>query len=802
MQNYKNKKMYILKNNKSYILNIKNIEKIIIYASKGLNKTININDIIKETINNMYHNMPIEDIYKACILASKSFIEKDPEYSKLSARILLYEIYFKIFKKKIKNIDINLEHIKYFTKYIKLGIKYNLIDKKLKKFNLKKLAHSLKIKRDLQFNYLGLKTLFDRYFLKKNEKILETPQIFFMRVAMGLAINEKNKNYYAIKFYNLLSSFNFITSTPTLFNSGTKKPQLSSCYISTINDNLKEIFNSIKENALLSKYAGGLGNDWTPVRSLGAYIKGINGKSSGIIPFLKIVNDTAIAVSQGGKRKGAVCVYLETWHLDIEEFLELRKNTGDDRRRTHDINTANWIPDLFMKRVIKEKNWTLFSPSDVPDLHEKFGKDFEITYKKYEKQTQTGIIKLFKIVKAKNLWRKMLSMLFETGHPWITFKDTCNIRSQQQHIGIIHSSNLCTEITLNTNSSEIAVCNLGSINLPAHLINNKINHKKLKKTINIAMRMLDNVIDINYYPVNKTKKSNLNHRPVGLGIMGFQDCLYIKKISYASKEAMKFADNLMEIISYYTILASTKLSKEKGFYKSYNGSLWQQGILPIDTILKLKKKRKKFLNVNLSISLDWDNLRKKILKYGMRNSNCLAIAPTSTISNIINVTASIEPNYGNLYTKSNLSGEFIEINEYLVNDLKKLNLWDKQMINDLKYFNGNLKNIKRIPEELKKIYLTCFEIDPSWLIEAASRRQKWIDQSQSLNIYLSYITSGKKLDEIYKLAWLKGLKTTYYLRSLGATHAERSTLKIGELNKVPIYKKCFSKKIETCEACQ
>jgi ribonucleoside-diphosphate reductase alpha chain len=607
------------------------------------------------------------------------------------------------------------------------------------------------------------------------------PQAFYMRVAMGLALREPNRDERAIEFYNLLSSFDFMSSTPTLFNSGTIRSQLSSCYLTTVSDDLEGIFDAIKENALLAKYAGGLGNDWTPVRSLGAHIKGTNGKSQGIVPFLKVVNDTAVAVNQGGKRKGAVCAYLETWHMDVEEFLEMRKNTGDDRRRTHDMNTANWIPDLFMKRVMEKGYWTLFSPSDTPDLHDKYGQAFEQAYTEYERRAELGEIQSKKL-HALDLWRKMLSMLFETGHPWITFKDPCNIRSPQQHIGVVHSSNLCTEITLNTNDSEIAVCNLGSVNLTAHMENGKLNHAKLQKTINTAMRMLDNVIDINYYAVEKARNSN---RPVGMGIMGFQDCLHIMRVPYASKEAIEFADTSTEAVCYYAYLASTELAKERGKYETYAGSLWDQGILPQDSLKLLAKERGGYLEINTSETLDWSIVRNRIKEYGMRNSNCIAIAPTATISNIINVSACIEPTYQNLYVKSNLSGEFTEINEYLVRDLKALNLWDEVMISDLKYFDGSLAKIDRIPANLREIYATAFEVDPSWLVEAASRRQKWIDQAQSLNIYMAG-ASGKKLDETYKLAWLRGLKTTYYLRTIGATHTEKSTTKTGALNAVAV----------------
>ena len=671
-----------------------------------------------------------------------------------------------------------------------------------------KLGKNLKPERDLQFSYLGLQTLYDRYFIHKNEIRFELPQIFFMRVAMGLAIEEKDREEKAIEFYDLLSSFDYMSSTPTLFNSGTIHSQLSSCYLTTVPDDLKGIYDALGDNAMLSKWAGGLGNDWTPVRGMGAHIKGTNGKSQGVVPFLKVVNDTAVAVNQGGKRKGAVCSYLETWHLDIEEFVELRKNTGDDRRRTHDMNTANWIPDLFMQRVMNSEKWTLFTPNETPDLHDLTGAAFKKRYEEYEKEAKEGKIDVSKEVEAEELWRKIISMLFETGHPWITFKDACNLRSPQQHTGVIHSSNLCTEITLNTSPDEIAVCNLGSINLPNHFNEEgNLDEKKLEKTINTAIRMLDNVIDINYYAVPQAKNSNLKHRPIGLGIMGFQDALYIKELPYSSEEAISFADESMEMVSYYAIKASSDLAVERESYSSYEGSLWSKGILPLDSIEILKKDRgEEFIEVDTSSRLDWDGLRKIVKTQGMRNSNVMAIAPTATIANITGLTQSIEPTYSNLFVKSNLSGEFTIINMHLVDALKKVDMWDEVMVYDLKNLNGSLEEISRVPDQLKKIFATSFEVEPKWLIEAASRRQKWIDQSQSLNLYVSE-PNGKKLDVMYKMAWLRGLKTTYYLRSRSATTSEKSTITNLELNAVNANQgseapEACSILDPDCEACQ
>ena len=775
--------LHALDGGQRIVLDLDHLKGLIDSACLNLGADIKPDPIMAETMRNLYDGVPMDEVYKASILAARTLIEKDPDYTYVTARLLLHTIFKEVLGRDIAPADMAASYADYFPGFIKRGVDAELLDEKLLQYDLKKLGAALKAERDNQFDYLGLQTLYDRYFLHERKTRIELPQAFFMRVAMGLSLNEVDREARAIEFYEVLSSFDFMSSTPTLFNAGTLRSQLSSCYLTTVPDDLDGIYESIKENALLSKFAGGLGNDWTRVRALGSHIKGTNGESQGVVPFLKVVNDTAVAVNQGGKRKGAVCTYLETWHLDMEEFLELRKNTGDDRRRTHDMNTANWIPDLFMRRVMEKGEWTLFSPSNVPDLHDLFGIEFEKAYVAYEDKARRGEIKPAKTVQAADMWRKMLTMLFETGHPWITFKDACNIRSPQQHSGVVHSSNLCTEITLNTSDTETAVCNLGSVNLPRHLKNGQIDHDKLKKTITTAMRMLDNVIDINYYAVKKARDSNLRHRPVGLGIMGFQDALYELRVPYASQEAVEFADKSMEAVCYHAYWASTELARERGKYSSYKGSLWDKGVLPLDTLDMLEKQRGGYVEVDRSASLDWDSLRKKIAKDGMRNSNCVAIAPTATISNIIGVDASIEPCFGNLSVKSNLSGEFTVINHYLVRDLKRLGLWDDVMVMDLKHFDGSLRPIDRVPQEIKLLYATAFEVETTWLVEAAARRQKWIDQAQSLNIYMSGV-SGKKLDDTYKLAWLRGLKTTYYLRTISATQTEKSTVTSGRLNAV------------------
>ena len=770
-------------------LDVERLAGLINDACEGL-EHVSMNEVLEEALKNLYDGVSISDMRTSLVMSARTKVEKEPNYSFVTARILM---------DKIRNEALSFlgvaeestyqEMEKYypeaFKAYIDKGIELDILDPELKTYDLNMLGNAIEYSRDNQFTYLGLQTLYDRYFIHCDDTRYELPQVFFMRVAMGLAIEEEKREERAIEFYRLLSSFDYMSSTPTLFNSGTKRPQLSSCYLTTIPDNLDGIFSAMKDNALLSKWAGGLGNDWTPVRAMNSYIKGTNGKSQGVVPFLKVANDTAVAVNQGGKRKGAMCGYLETWHLDIEEFLELRKNTGDERRRTHDMNTANWVPDLFMKRVEQDKNWTLFSPGETPDLHDLTGKMFEKRYEEYEEKAKTGEMNQHKSVPAKELWRKMLTMLFETGHPWITFKDSCNLRSPQQHAGVIHSSNLCTEITLNTSADkEIAVCNLGSVNLANHMQDGKLDEEKVKKTVSTAIRMLDNVININYYSVDTAKNSNYRHRPIGLGLMGFQDALYMQDIPYCSDDAIEFADRSMELISYNAIYASTELAKERGSYESFEGSLWSKGILPKDSIEVLEEHRgKEYIKVDRSETLEWDKLRKKVKQDGMRNSNVMAIAPTATISNITGVTQSIEPTYQNLYVKSNLSGEFTIVNPHLVKKLKGLDLWDDVMINDLKYFEGSLSEISRIPDDIKKLFSTAFEVEPRYIVESASRRQKWIDQAQSLNLYIGN-ADGKKLDITYRMAWYSGLKTTYYLRSIAATSTEKSTVQQGKLNAV------------------
>ncbi len=768
--------------------------------------------VLNESLKNYYNGITETKMTLSNIMAARSLIEVEPNYSFVAARLLLLHEYREALKTEVNFEQMKEHYALYFPQYIKKAIELELLDPNLLEFDLDFLGRQLDASRDFLFRYMGLQTLYDRYFIHWEDRRMELPQIFWMRVAMGLAGNEgKDKNQMAVEFYHILSTFRFISSTPTLFNSGTLHAQLSSCFLTTVMDDLHHIFKCIQDDAMLSKWSGGLGNDWTNVRAMGARIKGTNGRSQGVIPFLKVANDTALAVNQGGKRQGAMCAYLEVWHLDIEEFLELRKNTGDERRRTHDMHTANWIPDLFMKRVKSNGNWTLFSPNEASGLHDLYGQAFEKRYEEYEALAKEGKLRQHKVVSAVQLWRKMLSMLFETGHPWITFKDPANIRSPQDHVGVVHSSNLCTEILLNTSKDETAVCNLGSINLAAHTTPGGLDHERLKATVATAVRMLDNVINVNYYPTPEARNSNLKHRPVGLGIMGFQDALYIQNFGYASNEAVQFADESMEAISFYAILGSIELAKERGTYPSYKGSKWDRGLLPLDTLNLLEKERGGYLEVNRSSRMDWSVVRREMAQFGLRNSNTMAIAPTATIANIVGVTASIEPMYKNVFVKSNLSGEFTVINEYLVEDLKKLSLWDKEMIDDLKYFDGSVQEISRIPEHIKIKYATAFEIEYEWMMEAASRRQKWIDMGQSLNLYQAK-PSGKKVSDMYMLAWEKGLKTTYYLRSMGATRIEKSTLDVTKYanvvgqrrrdDKGRISQTGTTEPQQDCEACQ
>lgn len=786
------------------------LRKLVVEACAGF-PAVDAEVILADTLHNLFDGVLESDVSKALVLSARTLVEKEPSYSQVAARLLLDTLrreslsFLNLQPIVTTQEEMGRHYGTYFRAYLRRAADLELIDDRLNQFDLDRITAAIKPERDLQFTYLGFQTLYDRYFIHSEDGVrFEMPQAFFMRIAMGLSLSEDNPEARAIEFYDLLSTFQFMSSTPTLFNSGTLRPQLSSCFLTTVPDDLSGIYSAIKDNAMLSKYAGGLGNDWTSVRGLGAHIKGTNGKSQGVVPFLKVANDTAVAVNQGGKRKGAVCAYLETWHIDFEEFLELRKNTGDERRRTHDMNTANWIPDLFMKRVVEDKDWTMFSPNEAAELHELSGMAFEAKYEEYEAKAASGEIKVFRKAQAVDLWRKMLGMLFETGHPWITFKDPCNIRYTNQHVGVVHSSNLCTEITLHTNQDEIAVCNLGSVNLPAHIDENGLNIVQLEKTISTAMRLLDNVIEYNYYSVPQARHSNLQHRPVGLGIMGFQDALFKQRISYASNAAVEFADRSMEAVSYFAIKASTDLAQERGKYDTFEGSLWSKGILPIDSLQMMIDERGEYIQVDQSSTFDWDSLRDRVRTVGMRNSNTLAIAPTATISNICGVSQSIEPTYQNLFVKSNLSGEFTVVNAYLVRDLKERSLWDDVMVNDLSYFDGSVQEIDRVPADIKELYTTAFELDARWLVEAASRRQKWIDQAQSLNLYMKE-PSGKKMDNLYRLAWARGLKTTYYLRSIGASAVEKSAeaASVSEVGTETVEgPKLCSILDPECEACQ
>ncbi|MGW7684668.1 ribonucleoside-diphosphate reductase subunit alpha [Kribbella sp. NPDC054772] len=773
-------------------LDVDRLQVVVAEAAAGLD-AVDPELILNETLGACYDGIAQHEVELALVMAARSYVETEPQYSFAAARLLLDRIRRETLgrvygePRQASQADMTAAYADYFPRYIRVGIEAGQLDPRLAEFDLERLAEAIDPDADLTFTFLALQTLHDRYLLHIDKVRYELPQAFFLRVAMGMALREDDREARAIEFYQLLSSFRFMSSTPTLFNSGTTRPQLSSCFLTTVEDDLAGIFHGIRNNALLAKYSGGLGNDWTPVRGIGARIRGTNGESQGVVPFLKVANDTAVAVNQGGRRKGAVCAYLETWHIDVEEFLDLRKNTGDERRRTHDMNTANWVPDLFLQRVEAGGEWTLFSPDEVPDLHDLYGTAFADAYRAYEEAADRGEIHTFKRVKAVDLWRRMLTVLFETGHPWITFKDACNLRSPQQHSGVVHSSNLCTEITLNTTVEETAVCNLGSVNLVAHLTDTGLDDDLLRDTVRTAVRMLDNVIDVNLYTTPESERANQRHRPVGLGLMGFADALFTLRVPYASEAAVEFADSSMEQISYHAIEASSDLAAERGRYSSYDGSLWSLGILPIDSLDLLHTARGGDVTIDRSTRLDWDTLRAKVLRDGMRNSNVMAIAPTATISNISGVSQSIEPTYSNLFVKSNMSGEFTIANPYLVADLKDRGLWDQVMVSDLKYHDGVLAGIDRIPADLRELYATAFEIDPLWLVKAASRRQKWIDQAQSLNLYMAK-PSGRALDGLYRSAWRFGLKTTYYLRSQSATHVEKSTLQgtDGRLNAVPV----------------
>ncbi|MCF7812738.1 ribonucleoside-diphosphate reductase subunit alpha [Candidatus Gracilibacteria bacterium] len=765
-------------NGKSEVFQVGKIKKAIDRVAERY-PNVDIKLILEDIKKNVFDGISSRDISKTLVMSAKSFIERDPEYSFFAAGLLLEVIYREVFSEKFNEKNFDSLYRASFKRNLERGVEAGRINKELLTFDFEKINAALKLDRDHLFAYLGLQTLYDRYFIHINDIRIEAPQHFWMRVAMGLALAEKKseREKRAIEFYEMLSQLRFVNSTPTLFNSGTTHSQLSSCYLSTVKDNLRHIFKVIGDNAQLSKWAGGIGNDWTHIRATGARIHGTNGRSQGVIPFLKIANDTAVAVNQGGKRKGAVVAYLECWHFDFEEFLELRRNTGDERRRTHDMNTAAWIPDLFMKRVLNNEQWSLFSPDEVGELHDTYGKKFKTLYEKYEKMGTEGKLKIFKQVPAQQLWRKMVTMLYETGHPWMTFKDPCNLRSPQDHTGVVHNSNLCTEITLNNSEEETAVCNLGSINIGRHFDHKKkqIDKKMLEQTVKTAMRMLDNVIDINLYPTKETDTANARHRPVGLGIMGLQDYFYVSGINFDSDQAVEKSDEIMELISYHAILGSSQLASERGAYSSFKGSKWDRGILPIDTIDLLEKERGEKIESSREQTLDWKKVRESIKAHGMRNSNCMAIAPTATIANIAGCVPCTEPIYKNLYVKSNMGGEFTVINISLVEDLKKEGLWDQEMLTKLKSNDGSIQNIERVPQHLKDKYKEVFEISSQWIIHHAAARGKWIDQAQSTNIFYRG-SSGKEISEIYQAAWRAGLKTTYYLRTLGATQIQKSTV--------------------------
>ncbi|MFM9000465.1 MAG: ribonucleoside-diphosphate reductase subunit alpha [Opitutia bacterium] len=808
-------------NGETFLWDGEDLRRRIAFAASGLELTKGQADIEVELRRGIFNEISESELRKTIELNAKTLVEADGDFAKFAARIGLTYIYEEVLGWDIVRdgvAKIREFHRARFAAYVEHGIAIGRLSPDLRKYDLARLAEALDPAADMEFEFLGVQTMYDRYLIidktVKPARRLETPQFFWMRVAMGLFLREeKDREGWAIRLHGLYKSRRFCSSTPTLFNSGTLHSQLSSCYLYKVDDTIESIMlRGIAENAFLSKWAGGLGGSWTSVRGTGSYIKGTNGESQGVIPFLKLHNDQLVAVNQGGKRRGSGCAYLETWHNDIEDFLELRKNTGDDRRRTHDMNTANWIPDLFMKRLKARKEWTLFLSNEVPDLHETYGAEFERRYEAYEQMARDK--KIFgKSMPAIELWRKMLGSIFETGHPWITFKDPCNVRSPQDHAGVIHSSNLCTEITLNTSADETAVCNLGSVVLDSHLREDgSIDLDRIRETVTVAVRALDNVIDINYYPTKAAEVSNLRHRPIGMGVMGLQDCLYRKGISFASEEAVEFNDEIMEAVAFYAYSASSDLAAERGAYSSYKGSKWDRGLLPQDTVDLLEQERGVPVEVKRGGRMDWTPVREKIARQGMRNSNVLAIAPTATISNIVGSSPCIEPTYKNLFVKSNLSGEFTELNGWLVRDLKKLGLWNEDMVKQLKYFDGELKDIPGIPQNIKDKYMTAFVIDNKWLIDAAARRQKWIDQAQSLNLFLRE-PDLKTLSHMYQYAWRTGLKTTYYLRTLSASNIEKSTVDL-KLDKAEPKKKEYTEAEKnacsleamrnggTCEACQ
>jgi len=760
-----------------------NITKTLSYHISGLENDIDMNLIISGIENSIYDGMTTREIAQIMIMTVRSYIDRDPAYSILAARLLLNTIYENVIGEDLDYENLDSLYKNSFVNNVKAAVEVGLLSKDMLDYNLEWLAGKMKPERDGLFKFLGIQTLYDRYFIKDpvSKKMFDTPQGFWMRVAMGLALVEKPevREQKAVEFYEIMSQMYFVPSTPTLFHSGTNHPQLSSCYLNTVEDDLGHIFKVIGDNAQMSKWSGGIGTDFTNLRGIGALIKGTGVESQGIVPFLKVANDTTAAINRSGKRRGAAVVYLETWHIDIEDFLELRKNTGDERRRTHDMNTANWIPDLFMERVRQDGEWTLFSPDETPDLHHIYGQEFNTAYKNYERLADEGKIRLFRRMKAKDLWRKMITMLYETGHPWITFKDPSNIRSPQDHVGVVHNSNLCTEITLNNSAEETAVCNLGSLNLKYFVKDGVFDQELVSRVVPIAIRMLDNVVDINFYPTKEGEVSNKRHRPIGLGIMGYHDALYQLDINFDSDQAVQFADTSMETISYYAILASSQLAQEKGAYETFKGSKWDRGILPVDTIQLLEQAREMQIPVDRTERLDWSVVRESIKKYGMRNSNTMAIAPTSNLANITDAVPANEPIYKNLYVKSNQAGDFTVINSYLIEDLKKIGLWNPSIADKIKYFDGSIAQIAEIPANLREKYKEVFEIDPKWLIKAAAYRGKWMDQSQSLNIFYRGV-SGKEIADVYMYAWEMGVKTTYYLRTLAISQVEKSTVNINE----------------------